>query len=1411
MLRPLSLVLVALACCCPLPCSAQDADNDGLPDAIEEVLGTDPGLPEALQVVIEDGPESEERRLAAGYDPGKDILTVEFGHVAEDRYLWRVTFAGPPTPEDTVLHLYVDADADATTGREGPAAAGSSGTEYMLSVVGGSGTSGRYAKDGTREAGPPVSFAVAGNSLLISADVELARDERGASLALFVLCHTVTQAGARPAMEDSTRKTAVDGIALNDRKKTMRPMDFTESAGVTQTFGLDVLRPFLVAPTTLEVPYDRLQCDGFAVDIETQRRFGHVSALRAGGRVWTQVPRAGRLHVGFMMYDDYTAERVAIRINDELAGVVVADRDNNRTWLSYLSEPRDLTVDDRVSLEAAGANGKHGICDILFFTEPPETRSIEYEVTNTRWTVPAATSGRVSLSWTTSWPSTTRFEYGPTTDYGQVATEDCFRMVHKVRLEGLDPEATYHGRGVGVRPDGESYYGPDITFTAAGLRPPPTQESSATVALTVGNPHDFPITGWPVTQGVPFPQGVLGSADDLRLTLGGAEVLAQVSPTGMWPDGSVKWVLISLLADVPAGGVTEYALEYGRGVSRKLTAAPMAAQSQEGVTVDTGGMTFSVDRHGQIVDAASGAAGTTPGRPIVTTLTDSGGHRYSSALADAETTLEENGPVRTVIRTVGSLTAEDGTTCFRVEQRVEAFRGRPYLRIRHTFTNDRPEEFTEVESLSVEVPLASAEGWTVPLARGEALSLQADGPGVHQRFDGEFARGEQATEGRVLGAALSAAPDSGAVAIRDFWQQYPKALIASADSIRLELCPDFEPGLYDAFPFEKEGHQLYYYLLGGHYRIKTGMAKTHELFLCLAPPEQRENLARLFQQPLLLVAPPDWYCDSKAFYSVAPRDEVKFKAYEAAIDRNLAAYEATRERQHDFGMMNYGDWYGERGANWGNIEYDTQHAFFLEFIRSGNPAAFFLGDATELHNRDVDTVQWAANPANVGLVYVHQMGHLGGYYTESVPGTLGIPRAGGSVSHAWTEGHFDHYFLTGDRRSLQTGMAVADYFTDKAFSRPYDFVSCRDPGWHLILNAAALAATGDPYYLNASRLIVDRVLETQDVEPRELPEYQKELGRTHQVGGWTRMMLPGHCLCEPRHRGNAGFMVAVLLSGLTYFHDVTQDPAVKECIIRGARYLVEDTYSEEVHGFRYTSCPNMRYTAGASPLMVEGIARAYRWTRDPLFEDVLTNALSYGAGGSPYGKGFSMYYRCAPRVLADLDACGLSLEERAVPAAVPFRAPEWMAQLAEDQRIIVQAEDFAAQGEGEVEIVGDRQATMGKMITKWHQDEGHWLQWDFEVPRAAPYKLIFRYATAGESTRRRVEIDGAVPHAAAEAVAFRRTGGYGHSPADWQFRTLADEAGQDVVLRLAQGKHTLRMTNLGDGLALDFAILVKAD
>jgi len=361
------------------------------------------------------------------------------------------------------------------------------------------------------------------------------------------------------------------------------------------------------------------------------------------------------------------------------------------------------------------------------------------------------------------------------------------------------------------------------------------------------------------------------------------------------------------------------------------------------------------------------------------------------------------------------------------------------------------------------------------------------------------------------------------------------------------------------------------------------------------------------------------------------------------------------------------------------------------------------------------------------------------------------------------------------------------------------------------MNSIAYASTCDPYYFNASKVIIERVLETQDVEPRPLPEYQKEEGRTHQVGGWSHMMLPGHCLCTPRHRGNAGFMVAVLLSGLKYFHDVTGDPRVKECIIRGARYLLDETYSEKTKGFRYTSCPKGSFRPGASPLMVEGVARAYRWTRDERLKRVLTEAVPISAMGSGYGKGFSMYYRMAPRVLADMAACGLTLNEVDKPKPTPFKKPEWMTKLASEDLVVIQAEDFTDQGVGKCQIRDDRQAIWGKMITYWHADIGHWLEWELNVPKDGKYVVRFRYATTCTETTREFLLDGAAPIATAKAIRFERTGGFGHSAQDWAFGALTDESGKEVALSLKKGTHRVRMTNLKDGLGMDFIAFVRVE
>ena len=288
-------------------------------------------------------------------------------------------------------------------------------------------------------------------------------------------------------------------------------------------------------------------------------------------------------------------------------------------------------------------------------------------------------------------------------------------------------------------------------------------------------------------------------------------------------------------------------------------------------------------------------------------------------------------------------------------------------------------------------------------------------------------------------------------------------------------------------------------------------------------------------------------------------------------------------------MLNFGDWWGERGVDWGNSEYDTQNAFLLQFLRTGNDRYFVAGEQMEWHNRDVDTIQHHSDASRIGGVYHHAIGHTGGYYAKGeIPGN-GIAVGILTVDHVFNQGHLAYYFLTGDSRSLETARAIADRY-GLVDTRAFDFNSCRNAGWHLILTIAAYEATGDPYYLNAARIIVERVGE------RQTPN-----------GGWDYYRVCIH-QDEPQHYGNFGFTVGVMLTGLHKYYDATGDERAAAEIIQGARWMAASLYDAKTGGFVYSSCPRSFDASMLTFLLLDGMAFAHERTGDPLLAKVLVDS-----------------------------------------------------------------------------------------------------------------------------------------------------------------------------------------------------------
>ena len=88
-------------------------------------------------------------------------------------------------------------------------------------------------------------------------------------------------------------------------------------------------------------------------------------------------------------------------------------------------------------------------------------------------------------------------------------------------------------------------------------------ENSKTIELSILEPLGIDRPAYPVTMGIPFPQGALRKDADLRVEAGGRSLPLQTRTMLAWPDASVKWVLLDFQTDLEAGKDNRCHLFYG--------------------------------------------------------------------------------------------------------------------------------------------------------------------------------------------------------------------------------------------------------------------------------------------------------------------------------------------------------------------------------------------------------------------------------------------------------------------------------------------------------------------------------------------------------------------------------------------------------------------------------------------------------------------------------------------------------------------------------------------------------------------------------------------------------------------------------------------------------------------------------
>jgi len=790
--------------------------------------------------------------------------------------------------------------------------------------------------------------------------------------------------------------------------------------------------------------------------------------------------------------------------------------------------------------------------------------------------------GAVHVRWLTAGPAKCELLWGNQKDaLNKRVPEDpsCLRGTTNNRDAGTG-WATNHradfsagkARSLFVSIKGTTREGTAFTAKPTPVRMPPEPKGTvkrARIELKV-DVGDWSLPTMPLTFGVPFPPGHLTDEQHVRVLVDGQDAGVQANAVTRWhEDQSIKWLRVRSVVPADARNIV---FEYGTEVSSGWHYLGLLPRL-EGIEALAAGLRL-LDAEGRVQTVKLRDTALEPGR------------------------LEQSCRLR------GVLADDNGPSGFEVVLRWNALYGAPAQRLDVTLENTRTDqEMSAIQSFSLQLPLKGS----LRMGSGDVEQALAVGQRLFQREDHGFVVEPGGAKGKRISGIVRG--EDRAVVLRNFWEQWPVAVTAGKDAVTLELCPKLPADFYAKRPDEDK---FYYHIRDGKHTFRQGWSKTWHIWL--GPAAGAAGFAG--DLPVVSV-PPEWIENSGALRRIAVSTRDQIPGYDETVAAALRNLPASRDQRREYGMMNFGDWYGERRWNWGNLEYDTGHAWLTQFARTGDPLFQRRAEEAIRHQRDVDTRHYARDPRRVGQQWIHSMGHTAGYYDNEYKHMKRYAGTGWSDNrgHVWSQGMFEHYLLGGDTRSWETAKLISDWAAGPQITN-FIFGNAREPGWMSKLVMSAYYATEDPFYLNAAKEML-RIT------------HEKSMA-TGDHGFYYHRLPNGHCNCPDgqKHEGEAGFMLGVLMTGMKMYYDATGDETVADDIAKIGRFIVDTMWDPKEMGFRYTSCPKTHASSGSVWIMLEGLAFGARRRNDAEMAEICRLALSQGWRAlSSSGKG-SGYVLC---------------------------------------------------------------------------------------------------------------------------------------------------------------------------------------
>jgi hypothetical protein len=569
----------------------------------------------------------------------------------------------------------------------------------------------------------------------------------------------------------------------------------------------------------------------------------------------------------------------------------------------------------------------------------------------------------------------------------------------------------------------------------------------------------------PLRVGVPFPFGLLRDPGRLALTNDSGEPMPlQSRVLGRWPDGSVKWLLVDTVADLPSGASARFSLIESQLHERG--APPPASLEldarEDALEVNTGTARFVVARDARhaLASALCAHAGLLDISGIVVRLVTDGGRQFDARFGRVH--VEEYGPLRLTAMADGRFGGGAPSDLPRVRVRTTFFAGSGVVKLEVGLLNPNAAAHrgglwdlgdpgsmrfrdvalritprtavTELRStLDTDSPVQVLAGdWTIyqDSSGGERWDSpnHMDANGVlttsFSGFEVRDSNGDVLSRGNRASPRLQAIIEGGwlAVAVEDFWQNFPKAIRADSRAVEVALFPRETKG-----PFELQG----------------GERKRHVVWLEFGAAGDEPTLGRRLA-PARVRVDPAWIESSKAvpWFTARLEEGSGYESYISNIVEGEESFAAKRDRIDEYGWRHYGDLYADHEAvrhhgaepfvSHYNNQYDFVYGAGVHWLRTGDCRWHQLFEPAARHTSDIDIYHTCADrPAFNGGLFWHTDHHKPAATCthRTYSRRNGGWRYGGGPSneHNYTSGLLLHHFLTGDAESAAAVRELADW------------------------------------------------------------------------------------------------------------------------------------------------------------------------------------------------------------------------------------------------------------------------------------------------------------------------------------------------------------------------------------------------